>query len=60
MHAEITSAQVRREQMRGATDEYLRRPLWEIPPGERGAFLAERAARLGLPTGNDDFDTEYH
>ena len=46
--------------MRGASDQYLRRPLWEIPPDEREAFLSERAARLGLPPGNDDFDPEYH
>lgn len=51
---------VLREQLRGASDEYIRRPLWLFPPAERRAVLAERARRFGVPNGEDDFDPEYH
>lgn len=56
----IPAALVLAESLRGATDEYLRRPLWEIPPAERRAFLAERAHRWGVPDAANDFDPEYH
>jgi hypothetical protein len=48
------------EALKGATDEYLMRPLWEFEPGARKAVLHERAKRFGVPDAKDDFDPEYH
>lgn len=31
--------------MRGASDETVRRPLWEFPPSAAKAVIAERTAR---------------
>jgi hypothetical protein len=60
MNEPVPSAFVLRETMRGATDEFLRRPLWEFKPIERRAVLAERAKRWGVPDAENDFDPEYH
>jgi hypothetical protein len=46
--------------LRSASDDEVRRPLWEYAPVERRAVLHERARRWGAPTGQDDFDPEYH
>jgi hypothetical protein len=51
---------VTREVLKGATDEYLRRPLWEFKPEERKAVLSERTRRWGAPEADRDFDPEYH
>lgn len=56
----VPTALVLCESLKGATDEYVRRPLWLFPPAERRAILAERARRWGVPTGDADFDPEYH
>lgn len=48
------------EFLKGVSDEYLRRPLWEFPPHERKAVLHERAIRFGVPDAATDFDPEYH
>jgi len=42
-----------------ATDDVVSRPLWELSPGLRPLFLAERRRRFGVPSA-DDFDPEYH
>jgi hypothetical protein len=60
MSQPVPSAFVLRELMRGAADETLRRPLWEFPPEERRAVIAERAVRWGAPDAENDFDPEYH
>lgn len=49
-----------REFLKGADDEYVRRPLWEFKPEERKAVLSERARRWGVPDSEQDFDPEYH
>lgn len=46
--------------LKGKSDEFVQRPLWEFPPEARKAVLAERAKRFGVPTAQDDFDPEYH
>lgn len=49
-----------REFLRGASDEYVRRPLWLFEPEQRKAVLRERARRFGVPDAELDFDPEYH
>jgi hypothetical protein len=53
-------AAIRREQLKGATDEYLKRPLWDFAPEVRPFVLSERAKRWGVPEADRDFDPEYH
>lgn len=60
MAALIPDAVLWREAMKGATDDYLRRPLWDFVPEARTAVLSERARRFGVPTADQDFDPEYH
>jgi hypothetical protein len=60
MSETVPASLIQREQMRGATDDFLRRPLWLFDPAERRAVLAERARRWGVPDGEADFDPEYH
>jgi hypothetical protein len=47
----LTPDAVARLLLRSASDDEVRRPLWEYAPVER---------RWGAPTGQDDFDPEYH
>lgn len=56
----LTPDAVARLLLRSASDDEVRRPLWEYAPVERRAVLHERARRWGAPTGQDDFDPEYH
>lgn len=53
-------AAVERLLARSLPDADIKRPLWEFDPEQRPAILHERARRWGAPTGEDDFDPEYH
>lgn len=48
------------ESLKGASDEFVKRPLWEFPAHERRAVMHERARRFGVPDAHEDFDPEYH
>jgi hypothetical protein len=60
MAARIPDDVLWKEAMKGATDDYLRRPLWEFRPEARPAVMHERAKRWGVPDAENDFDPEYH
>lgn len=43
-----------------AADEYVRQPLWNFPPADRPAVIAERRRRFGmLPDDEPCGDPEY-
>ena len=44
--------------LKGASDEYIRLPLWEFHPYSAPLILHERRVRWGVPS-EDDFDPEY-
>lgn len=47
MRAAIVAARWR-EDMKWASDEAVRRPLWDYPPAARKAVLSERRKRFGI------------
>jgi hypothetical protein len=60
MNETVSAAFVLREFLKGATDDYLRRPLWEFPAEQRKAIQAERRRRFGAPADDWQFDPDYH
>jgi hypothetical protein len=56
----VSAAFVLREFLKGVTDDYIRRPLWEFPFAEQKAVRAERRRRFGAPADEWEFDPEYH